>query len=548
MENKINIDYNKKLLKRKKKKDDEEDDNTEKNITKGVGKMDFNDEEGNYEEEEYASESDQNEEVYVDDDHDYNSEEYMEEDMDDEPKKKEKKVNIYDENSKKKDEMELDFDNEAYDMLHRSKVEWPCMTIDFLVPENFYPPIANFYNKESGNKISKDKYPYECYLIGGAQTKTQNGNLYYMKWYNMHKTKYDDDPDKGADSDEEEGEEPYLKFERVQIKGNVNRLKTMKNSYLCGLWSDAPSVEIVDLRQLITDLEESNDKIKESLEYGLTNKENNIGNKKRKLNSKSVTVKSFNRSLEGFAIEWSPILPGVLAAGGQDKKIELYYPKDETCSDWASSNTIGYSEILKGHTKSVEDIIWSPIQQYVLSSCSVDRSIRFWDLRTTNNNPPIVIEKAHESDVNCLSWNNFCEFMIASGGDDGAFKVWDIRYISNGPISNVQWHKGPITALVWDPYEDSQIAVSSEDNRLTVWDFSVEPDDNQLFDAANNEIPQQLIFLHQGQENIKDIKFHPIYKNFIVSTAENGINMFKPGFEDENDSINSDDDDMDIDD
>jgi ribosome assembly protein RRB1 len=138
--------------------------------------------------------------------------------------------------------------------------------------------------------------------------------------------------------------------------------------------------------------------------------------------------------------------------------------------------------------------------------------------------------------------------MIASGGDDGAFKVWDIRYISNGPISNVQWHKGPITALVWDPYEDSQIAVSSEDNRLTVWDFSVEPDDNQLFDAANNEIPQQLIFLHQGQENIKDIKFHPIYKNFIVSTAENGINMFKPGFEDENDSINSDDDDMDIDD
>jgi hypothetical protein len=50
----------------------------------------------------------------------------------------------------------------------------------------------------------------------------------------------------------------------------------MKNSYLCGLWPDAPSVEIVDLRQLITDLEESNDKIKESLEHGLTNKENNI--------------------------------------------------------------------------------------------------------------------------------------------------------------------------------------------------------------------------------------------------------------------------------
>jgi hypothetical protein len=46
-----------------------------------------------------------------------------------------------------------------------------------------------------------------------------------MKWYNMHKTKYDDDPDKATESDEEEGAEPFLKFERVQIKGNVNRIK-----------------------------------------------------------------------------------------------------------------------------------------------------------------------------------------------------------------------------------------------------------------------------------------------------------------------------------
>jgi ribosome assembly protein RRB1 len=527
----------KKLLNKKKKK--EEDEDTDMFVEKGKKKVQFK--EVHEESDEYASESDDNEEVLVDEDHDDLSEEYMEVDDDDVDKlaKKVNKVNIFDE-TEKKENVELDFDNEAYEMLHRSRVEWPCMTIDFLIPENFYPPIGGLYEK-SKSYSTKDEYPYSCYLVGGAQTNTQNGYLYYMKWYNMHKTKYDDDPDKGADSDEEEGEEPFLKFERVQIKGNVNRLKTMKNSYLTGLWSDSPSVDIVDLRQLITDLEESNEKMKESLEYGLTNKENNIGNKKRKLNAKNVVVKSFSRNQEGFGIEWSPIMPGVLAAGGQDRKIEIYYPKDETCSDWVQSNNLSYSDTLKGHTKSVEDIIWSPLQQYVLASCSVDRSVRFWDLRTDKSNQPIIIEKAHESDVNCISWNNFCEFLVASGGDDGAFKVWDIRYISNGPISNVQWHKGPITAISWDPFEDTQIAVSSEDNRLSIWDFSVEPDDNQLFDASNNEIPQQLVFLHQGQENIKDLKFHPIYKDFIVSTAENGINVFKPGFVDDN-SVNDEDD------
>jgi ribosome assembly protein RRB1 len=284
------------------------------------------------------------------------------------------------------------------------------------------------------------------------------------------------------------------------------------------------------MRQVISELEEREGK-----------KDNK--NKKRKLVNKDITLKTFNRQAEGFGIDWSPLQPGVLAAGGHDKKIEIYIPTDESCTDWIlNSNNLNNSlGVLKGHKASIEDIIWSPSQAHVLASCSMDRSIRFWDLRTDKNSPPIVIEKAHDSDVNVISWNHFCDFMIASGGDDCAFKVWDIRYISNGPISNIQWHKGPITALSWDPYEDSQLAVSSEDNRVSIWDFAVEPDDTHLFDATNQEIPQQLIFLHQGQENIKDLKFHPQFKNFIVSTAENGINVFKPAFDDEG-SVASDED------
>ena len=155
-------------------------------------------------------------------------------------------------------------------------------------------------------------------------------------------------------------------------------------------------------------------------------------------------------------------------------------------------------------------------------------------------NPPIVIEAAHESDVNCISWNTHCDFMVASGSDDNSFKVWDIRYLSKGRISHIKWHKSPITSIAWDPFDESQIAVASEDNRLSIWDFAVEPDDNHLLDAQSQEIPQQLVFLHQGQENIKELRFHPVYKNFIGSTAENGMNIFKPGFGDEDSSVGSD--------
>jgi ribosome assembly protein RRB1 len=536
---KIDINIDKEVLvktskkkenKKRKREDDLEDlmqmDNIQKSTRKlsdKMEKMDISDES-----EEILSASDPEEEVYIDEGHDDNSEDYAEEEEVTEKNKK-VNVNIWDEKNKLEEGQELEFDNEAYEMLHRAKVEWPCMTLDFIIPEHFYPPVKQFYEKKCSTV--NDNYPYSCYLVAGSQTTSANGFLYYMKWSNMQKTMYDDDPDKAADSDEEEGKDPFLKYEKVQVKGNINRIKSMKNSYLTAFWSDHPSIEICDMRALIEDSEANTEDQKE-----LKNK------KKRKLESKNVSLKSFQRSLEGFALEWACLTPGVLAAGGQDKKIEIYIPSDESFSNWTlnTENINNNFGIVKGHKSSIEDLIWSPVQAHVLASCSVDKSIRFWDLRLDKNSPPIVIEAAHQSDVNCISWNNFCDFMIASGGDDNSFKVWDIRYISNGPISNIQWHKGPITAIAWDPYEDSQLAVSSEDNRLSIWDFAVEPDDTQLFDATNQEIPQQLIFLHQGQENIKDLKFHPQYKNFLVSTAENGINVFRPAFDDEDSNFEED--------
>jgi len=39
-----------------------------------------------------------------------------------------------------KEDEELEYDNSAYQMLHRANVEWPCLSIDTLVSERLAFP------------------------------------------------------------------------------------------------------------------------------------------------------------------------------------------------------------------------------------------------------------------------------------------------------------------------------------------------------------------------------------------------------------------------
>ena len=453
-------------------------------------------------------------------------------------------VNLWDDkkNNNLKEGETLDYDNDAYEMLHRSKVEWPCLSVDFLLKENSsISSLKDFYLPNDKRKMTEDKYPYNTYIIAGSQTNEKNGFFYFMKWYNMRKTKYDDDPDKGEDDDEEEDEDkinPFMKYEKIKVNGNINRVKSMKNSSICALWNDSPSVDIIDCEELFNNIE-----YKEEIRVEESNNNKNKNKKiKKDIKYKKIFKKSLPQKNEGFAIDWNNITPFVLASGGYDKKVSIFKPKDENVSD-----IILFGDYLTGHSDSVEDIQWSPNQENVLASCGIDKSIRFWDIRENSKNPPKIIKNAHNSDVNVISWNTVRNHLFASGGDDNTFKVWDLRYFDEPPITEIKWHTGPINSIMWDPFDESQLAVCSEDNRLSVWDFSVEPDEKKLFDNFNHEIPQQLVFLHQGQINLKDVKFHPLFKNMLISSAENGLNLFRPNFTDEA-SEDSEDDKMEEDD
>ena len=166
-----------------------------------------------------------------------------------------------------------------------------------------------------------------------------------------------------------------------------------------------------------------------------------------------------------------------------------------------------------------------------------DGTVRVWDVRAPQTARLSV--KAHGCDVNAISWNRCEQHLLASGADDGEFRVWDLRTFPGAaqgkavaPVASFKWHAAPVTGVEWHPDDASVLCASGEDDQVSVWDLAVEEDTDAAGGAAaatadGREIPPQLLFVHQGQRNVKEAHWHRQIPGVIVSTAESGFNLFK---------------------
>ena len=170
--------------------------------------------------------------------------------------------------------------------------------------------------------------------------------------------------------------------------------------------------------------------------------------------------------------------------------------------------------------------------------------MRLWDARQESKCKGVQGVRVAKPgiDANVIAWNRLVPYLMAVGLDDGTSQVLDLRMLSaltspkaksyamSTPVAQFSWHRGPITSITWHPQEESVLAMTGADDQLTIWDLSLERDpeamDGPLADLES-QLPPQLLCIHQGQSDMKEVHFHPQLRHVAVSTALTGFHIFR---------------------
>lgn len=405
----------------------------------------------------------------------------------------------------------LEADPTVYEMLHTMQLPWPCMTVD-IVPDT------------NGNE--RRSFPQSMQLVTATQASKKSANeLLVLKLTRLVKTlAKDEDEDEMNEDDEEEFDvDPIIENANSPLSDTTNRLKISpfavpssqeyNNELLCASMSENGQVLIHDLQP----------------HYKAMNVPGFTVSKKKQ---KAIHTISNHGSIEGYAVDWSPLnkngslLTGdikgnvYLTTRNQETKLWETDPKPYTCGNGAS----------------IEDIQWSKTEPTVFATCGTDGYLRIWDIRSKKHKPSISIPVS-KTDLNVISWSEKLDYLLATGDDNGVWSVWDLRQIGTSkpedvkPVASYNFHKAAITAIQFNPLDESIVAVASEDNTVTLWDLSVEADDDEVKEQYNEnkelqEIPAQLLFVH-WQREVKDVKWHRQIPGCLVSTGGDGLVVWK---------------------
>ncbi|KAI8473011.1 MAG: WD40-repeat-containing domain protein [Monoraphidium minutum] len=390
---------------------------------------------------------------------------------------------------------ELDYDPTAYDCLHRFALEWPCLSFDIL---------------RDGLGGPRAAFPHTVFMAAGTQAaQARQNHIALLKLAALGQGRHGKRDGKrrrggGSDSGSDSGSE------LIQQSSGVNRIRAMpQRPGVLAVWNDNRQVRILDAGGLLAELE-----AEEALPVA----------KPQKVTLNPLA--SHTHAMEGFALGWSPAKAGRLASGDCKRHLHVWEPAEG--GGWAVSG------VYNGHEDSVEDIAWSPSEETVLASCGVDKTVRIWDTRERGRS--MLSVAAHDADVNVVSWSGLVTYMLASGCDDGSLRIWDLRSFKDGGfVSHFAYHKGAVTSVEWSPYESSMLATSGSDNAVAVWDLALErdPEEEAALAPEGNAVPQedlpaQLLFVHAGQSDVKELHWHAQIPGMIGSTAADGFNLFRP--------------------
>lgn len=392
----------------------------------------------------------------------------------------------------------LVYDKSAYRMLHNASSGAPCLSFD-VIPDDL------------GN--ARESFPLSMYIVAGTQaSRTHLNNVLVMKMSNLHGMS-----EESNDESDDESELPVLNMATIKHQGCINRVRCTKiqGTTLAASWSELGRVNVWNLEEQLRAVDDP------LLLSAYRNKCETEGAPK--------PLFTFRGHLsEGYGLDWCSTEPGVLASGDCKGNIHIWrLDSNSPTATWLVDQRPYDSHA----PHSVEDLQWSPTEMHVLASCSVDKSIKIWDTRVRPQSACMLTGTGtHTEDINVISWNRIESQFLLSGGDDGLVCVWDLRQFGSngaGPLATFKQHTAPVTTVEWSPREATVFASGGADDQIAQWDLAVEVDDADGGDSSELGLPPQLLFIHQGQTELKELHWHPQCPGVVVSTAHSGFNVFR---------------------
>lgn len=333
----------------------------------------------------------------------------------------------------------LEMDETAYKMHHALTPEWPSLTLD-VVPDRTlgdhrtrFPHVVTLVvgsqaDSASKNKVSVLRMSDLSRVPGSGREKTErelDDEMLGEEWKHEDEDEDGEDDDESSDEEEEEELDPVLEhYSFPHSSGGINRVRVCPhNSDIVGVWSDSGVVSLYDIGGALDLLDRSVKKGEDAMKQTV-----------RRMRKDPFFVYS-GHSTEGYAIDWSRVVPGRLATADCDGNIHVWNAEHPVASSdvvakygtksspWGNSS-FSVVPTYSAHGDnldhpSVEDLQWSPTEATVLASAECGGYVRIYDVRCPGR--AMISNKVHAngSDVNVISWNRLVGNLLASGGDDG---------------------------------------------------------------------------------------------------------------------------------
>ncbi|KAG8992498.1 peroxisomal targeting signal 2 receptor [Tulasnella sp. JGI-2019a] len=188
---------------------------------------------------------------------------------------------------------------------------------------------------------------------------------------------------------------------------------------------------------------------------------------------------------EVFSVDWSNIEKATFVSASWDGSAKLWTPDRPH-----SVLTIA------AHQGCVYQALFSPHTPSVIATCSLDGTVKLFDLRRpqqlTGGQPPLATPAltvpSSGGEALSIDWNKYRPWLIASSGVDRSIRVWDCRMVKpaegealtmnavGGTCENeLRGHEYAVRKIQWSPHRADLIASASYDMSCRVWTTAQPP-------------------------------------------------------------------------